>query len=181
MKAMRIIEKCRQYPMVYQALGYKTAWVLLICWPWFGLAFAALWLSSQIPALTVAQRKAWVGLSVLGIMLDLVLTLLAILMFPADVFSKYSVLPLWLIALWPCFVLLWLQVLQPLLGRWWLTVLVFALSGPLAYWAGASLNAQVELAAHAFYVMSPAWLVLGYLFWLFTPTKPASQTITQCR
>jgi|GEM_PF-4592693 hypothetical protein len=169
MKAMRVLEKCQQYPMVYQAIGYKTAWVLLICWPWLGLVFAVLWLSSQVPALSAPQRKAWLGLSLLGITLDLVLTALSILMFPQDVFSKYSFLPIWLIALWPCFVLLWLQVLQPLLGRCWLTLLVFALSGPIAYWAGASLNAQVELAAQAVYVMAPAWLMLGYVFWRLTP------------
>jgi hypothetical protein len=138
-------------------LGFKLSWFALIFWqqaallPVFFLWLLALWLLNQ------PQRLAVVVLTLLGIALDFSLVQVGVFHF-----AETSGVPLWMMLLWGCFACVAVKVFAVWFQPWYLAVLAGAISGPLAYWAGANLGGQLSYAdlTQVCLILAPIWALL---------------------
>ena len=122
-------------------------------------------------------RMAVLGISVIGILMDSLLLQNGVFSF---VDSAY--LPIWLLLLWGCFALVLVHVLAAWLRHWWLAALVGAVTGPLAYWGGATLGGQLVFTHTGTFLLTlaPCWgLLLGMIVYcqFLWSENDASKTI----
>ena len=132
-------------------LAFQLGWLACVLagahqWPWLGTLSAAviiawhLWLSRP--------RQPEIGLilaaGMLGAVIDSSLSVSGLLSYPSGVLLPGTA-PHWIIAMWMLFATTLNVSLSWLHGRWQLALVLGAVGGPLAYYAGARLGG-VEFA-----------------------------------
>ncbi|MGF0888877.1 DUF2878 family protein, partial [Klebsiella pneumoniae] len=95
--------------------------------------------------------------------LDACWALAGLIDFPSD-----SLLPLWMVALWLMFAVVWTRLTRTATLPGWVLATAATLGGPVAYLIGARLGAMTLLVPTALAVaaMACGWLVLMLLFHL---------------
>lgn len=144
-----------------QFAGFKLCWFGLILIPQLAIWPALLYWVWSVWHLAGKARMAVLGISVIGILMDSLLLQNGVFSF---VDSAY--LPMWLLLLWGCFALVLVQVLAGWLRRWWLGALAGAVTGPLAYWGGATLGGKLLFVDTSTFLLTlaPCWgLLLGVI------------------
>ncbi|HHY0815143.1 TPA: DUF2878 family protein, partial [Klebsiella pneumoniae] len=98
-----------------------------------------------------------------GCGLDACWALAGLIDFPGD-----SLLPLWMVALWLMFAVVWTRLTRTTTLPGWVLATVATVGGPVAYLIGARLGAMTLLVPMALAVaaMACGWLVLMLLFHL---------------
>ncbi|HBT4017811.1 TPA: DUF2878 domain-containing protein, partial [Klebsiella variicola] len=83
-------------------------------------------------------------------------------------FRGDSLLPLWMVALWLMFAVVWTRLTRTTTLPGWVLATVATVGGPVAYLLGARLGAMTLLVPMALAVaaMACGWLVLMLLFHL---------------
>lgn len=138
-------------------LGFKLSWLALIIWqqaafwPVLALLLLAVW------QLHSAARLAVAVVTLVGIALDFSLIQLSIFSF-----NDHAGLPIWMMLLWGCFACVAVKVFAVWFQPWYLAMLAGAVSGPLAYWAGANLGGQLSYAdlTQLCLILAPIWALL---------------------
>lgn len=151
LKVMRKLAKFLQFA------GFKLCWFGLILVPHFAIWPALLYLLWSGWRLVPKARLAVIGISIIGMLMDSVL-----LHHGVFSFVDTAYLPPWLLLLWGCFALVLVQVLAGWLRHWWLAALVGAVTGPLAYWGGATLGGQLVFDHTGTFLLTlaPCWGLL---------------------
>lgn len=116
-------------------LGFQLCWFALVLWQMQALVPVLLYWLYGFWRLSKAQRVAVLLISLLGVLLDSLLTAFDVLSF-----SSSSQLPLWFVMLWALFALAAVEFMASVLTRPWLAALLGASGGPLSYWGGAALS-----------------------------------------
>lgn len=138
-------------------LGFKICWLALILWqqtalwPVFLLWLLALW------RLTTLERTAVIVVTLLGIALDFSLVQLGVFSF-----ANTAGIPSWMMMLWGCFACVAIKVFAVWFQPWYLAAIAGAISGPVAYWAGANLGGQLSYAdlTQICFILAPIWALL---------------------
>jgi hypothetical protein len=161
-----------------QFAGFKLSWFGLILVPQIAIWPALLYWLWSIWRLAAKARIAALGIAAAGIVMDSVLL-------QSGVFSfvDTAYLPVWLLVLWGCFGVVLVQVLAAWLRYWWLAAVVGAVTGPLAYWGGATLGGQLLFADTSTFLLTlaPCWglLLAGIVYCQFLWSEDdASKIIT---
>jgi hypothetical protein len=133
---------------IWTAIAYELGWFACILgaahgWPWVGPAVVAVIVLAHLLIVPDRLREVWL------------LALCGIFGFGVDSFHGYVgvfayppaagiswLAPPWLIAIWLVFGLTLHGCLAWLQGRYWLGVILGAVGGPLAYWAGERMGAM---------------------------------------
>lgn len=153
-------------------IGYQLVWFAAVIGAGHGLAWpgvAGMLLYAACQLATARHYKADLSLMVTAIVLGLLVDggmIRAGLASYGAAWPSAALAPAWILALWATFALTFTQSLSWLQTRLWLTVLLGAIGGPLAY-LSASRGWHVVIFA------DPAWgglLWLGIGWALATPT-----------
>ncbi|MGO1296201.1 MAG: DUF2878 domain-containing protein [Vibrio sp.] len=148
------------------SVWFQVLWFVTVLgqttWQWWSAAVLGFTLTASLQCDTPRWRW-WAGVTVLGIVLDSLNTVLGLFQFPS------AFIPVWLMVLWGAFA--WYSwYLIPIITRWprALQVLGSGLSGSLSYLAGAHWHA-VELPQGqliSVVVLMLEWAILiQYLIW----------------
>ena len=110
-----------------------------------------------------ASRPPALLLAAAGCGLDACWALAGLIDFPGD-----SLLPLWMVALWLMFAVVWTRLTRAATLPGWVLATAATLGGPVAYLIGARLGAMTLLVPTALAVaaMACGWLVIMLLFHL---------------
>ncbi|HID3066010.1 TPA: DUF2878 domain-containing protein [Klebsiella pneumoniae] len=134
------------------ALAFDVYWTLVVMLRERGLL---IWLTLAI--------FAWLRLAAAGCGLDACWALAGLIDFRGD-----SLLPLWMVALWLMFAVVWTRLTRTATLPGWVLATAATVGGPVAYLIGARLGAMTLLVPTALGVaaMACGWLVLMLLFHL---------------
>jgi hypothetical protein len=159
---------------VVNFVAFQAAWFACVLGAANGLALAGtlavvvaiavhLWLARR----PLEELRLIGAIVAIGFVWDSVLVLLGIMTYPTGTFLE-SFAPHWILAMWALFATALNLSLGWLKGRPWTAVLLGAIGGPLAYFAGLRLGA-IEAAdlPLALFVQGVGWAVLmPLLTWL---------------
>lgn len=142
-----------------QLVLFKAGWLCLVLAPSYTAMFISLLLMWFIWQLKPQQRYALITLWCSGLVLDLVFTFSGLFEFDS------TLLPYWLVLLWGWFSLFWITVFSRWLQNSVLVALFGLIGGPMAYWGGAQLSDNLQIASGATFwlALAPAWALL--LLW----------------
>ncbi|HIB5649006.1 DUF2878 domain-containing protein [Klebsiella sp. JB_Kp018] len=145
------------------ALAFNVYWTLVVMLRERGLL---IWLTLALFAwlrLPAASRPPALLLAAAGCGLDACWALAGLIDFRGD-----SLLPLWMVALWLMFAVVWTRLTRATTLPGWVLATVATVGGPVAYLIGARLGAMTLLVPMALAVaaMACGWLVLMLLFHL---------------
>ena len=142
-----------------QLLLFKAGWLALVLQPLYSAVPIMLLLGVMIWQLRTVQWQTLLTLGLTGLLLDSVLVQVGAM----QVNSVW--LPYWLVLLWAWFSLFWVTVFSRWLQNSLLVALFGLCGGPLAYWGGAQLSSNLQVAdgAQFWLVQAPAWAAL--LLW----------------
>ena len=133
--------------LILNYLLFQAAWFACVLggangYPWFGSGVALLAILLHLSLVSNPGREATLVLLVglLGALLDSLLVSLGWLDFPSGQLLPGTA-PHWIIAMWMAFATVLNVSLGWMRGRYGLAVLLGAVAGPLAYYAGAELGA----------------------------------------
>ncbi len=145
------------------ALAFDVYWTLVVMLRERGLL---IWLTLALFAwlrLPAASRPPALLLAAAGCGLDACWALAGLIDFRGD-----SLLPLWMVALWLMFAVVWTRLTRTTTLPGWVLAAAATVGGPVAYLLGARLGAMTLLVPMALAVaaMACGWLVLMLLFHL---------------
>lgn len=144
------------------ALAFDVYWTLVVMLRERGLL---IWLTLALFAAAAAggQPSARLLLAAAGCGLDACWALAGLIDFRGD-----SLLPLWMVALWLMFAVVWTRLTRTTTLPGWVLAAAATVGGPVAYLLGARLGAMTLLVPMALAVaaMACGWLVLMLLFHL---------------
>lgn len=146
------------------ATAFQAGWFACVLgaaygWPWAGVAAAAgLVAFHALRAPRPRQELKLVAVAVLvGALWDSLLVAAGWIDFAPDAFAQ-NLAPYWILAMWALFATTLNVSLGWLRRRLALAVLLGALAGPLAYWAGANLGAlELRQPAVALGALALGW------------------------
>lgn len=156
-------------------IGFQIGWFACV----LGAAYGFLWLGPAVVALLAllnlyerhpSQRLSEVRLlglaCLLGLLLDSLLAAAGVFTFLDRQLPPWLSRP-WMVALWANFALTLRSSMAWLQGRYPLAALLGAISGPLAYWAGARLGAVELNGLYSIFFLAAVWLpTVPLLLWL---------------
>ena len=168
--------------------AYQVGWLACV-WsatagrPTWGVFVAAALMGLHLVQSDAPRRDARLAatLVAVGLVVDSVQAALGVFRFTEPTTPAW-ITPPWLLAIWGLFAITLHASLGWLAGRYWLSVVLGAVAGPAAYWAGARLGAlefRIELPA-ALAVLALVWgTVLPAVVWLAHrgPARPAARSI----
>ena len=146
------------------AVGFDLYWFMVVLFRERGLV---LWLGLAILAcfmLPAAQRLCALMLTAAGSGLDALWALTGVIDFRGE-----ALLPLWMLALWLMFAVMWTHLTCSTSLPGWLLVIMATGGGPIAYLIGERLGA-ITFLEPTFIVlglMATGWLVLMLFFHIF--------------
>lgn len=151
----------RPASILLMAVAFDLYWTLVVVlrergvWIWLTLAILC-WL--RLPA---EYRLSALLLAATGCGLDTLWTLSGLIDFSGD-----ALLPLWMVALWLMFAVVWSRLTSTTTLPGWLLVLSASIGGPVAYLLGARLGAMTLLVPTAVGAgaMACGWLTVMILF-----------------
>lgn len=166
-----------RYPLAFNFIAFQIGWFACVISAAQQLSLAGSLIALIIVAIHVfmsADRLTAIlfisMISLFGFVWDSALHNLNILVFDTGIFSSYLA-PHWILMMWLLFATTLRVSLRWLYGRFWLSMAVGAVAGPLAYHAGAAMNAVViPDAMVATIVLAIGW---GGLLPLFMKTAEA--------
>ncbi len=145
----------RHLQVFFMAVAFDLYWTLVVLFRERGII---VWLALAMLAgvmLAPALRIYALVLAVAGGSLDALWALTGLIRFSGD-----GVLPLWMVALWLMFAVVWTRLTHTSALPGWTLALLATLGGPVAYYVGERLGAITFLQPN-FIVLS--WLGLGWL------------------
>lgn len=154
----------RHLQIFLMAIAFDLYWTLVVLFRERGVI---VWLALAMLAcvmLAPALRIYALLLAAAGSSLDAVWALTGLISFSGD-----GVLPLWMVALWLMFAVVWIRLTRTSALPGWTLALLATLGGPVAYYMGERLGAITFLQPD-FIVLSwlgLGWLVLALFFHLF--------------
>lgn len=154
----------RHLQVFLTAVGFDLYWFMVVLFRERGLV---LWLGLAILAcfmLPAAQRLCALMLTAAGSGLDALWALTGLIDFRGE-----ALLPLWMLALWLMFAVMWTHLTCSTSLRGWLLVIMATGGGPIAYLIGERLGA-ITFLEPTFIVlglMATGWLVLMLFFHIF--------------
>lgn len=132
--------------LVVNLVAFQLGWLACVLGgahglPWLGVVVMGLVVALHLSWVRVPGREALMLLAIgcIGALWDGLLVRLGFLEFPSGMFLPWLA-PVWIIALWVGFATTLNLSLGWLQGRWYWALLLGALGGPLAYWAGMKLG-----------------------------------------
>lgn len=145
------------------ALAFDVYWTLVVMLRERGLL---IWLTLAIfawAAVAGGQSSTRPAVGRGGLRLDACWALAGLIDFRGD-----SLLPLWMVALWLMFAVVWTRLTRTATLPGWVLATAATVGGPVAYLIGARLGAMTLLVPMALAVaaMACGWLVLMLLFHL---------------
>ena len=131
-------------------LAFQIGWFLTVFSaaggvPWLGPVYAFVWVVLHLKSLGDDRRVELALLAsagALGFVADSVLVLSGVMMFP-DVAQLGYPTTVWMVGLWVMFAATLRHALGWMRNRYQLAAFAGAMLGPLAYWAGAKLDALI--------------------------------------
>lgn len=144
----------RHLQVFFMAVAFDLYWTLVVLFRERGII---VWLALAMLAcvmLAPALRIYALVLAVAGGSLDALWALTGLIRF------RDGVLPLWMVALWLMFAVVWTRLTHTSALPGWTLALLATLGGPVAYYVGERLGAITFLQPN-FIVLS--WLGLGWL------------------
>ena len=128
-------------------IAFQIGWFACVlgganAWPWAGTLIAAVLIVFHLSQVARPQPEFYLVLivAVIGLILDSALIILGFTEYPSG--QPYPLIaPHWLIAMWMLFATTLNVSMSWLQGRWWLAIVLGAIGGPLAYYAGYKLGA----------------------------------------
>lgn len=184
-------------PLIANFLLFQLAWFACVLGgakglPWFGIAVVALVAAVHLRSAVRPGTEALLLLVVaaVGALWDGLLAGFGWLVYPSGTFATWLA-PSWIIAMWLAFATTFNRSLGWLKGRWYLAAGLGAVSGPLAYSAGAALGGvsfpdpflAMAVLAGGWSFLMPALLALAG--WLdgfgLTPAAPPAYAEARSR
>ncbi|MEG5548542.1 DUF2878 domain-containing protein [Enterobacter wuhouensis] len=154
----------RRYGQVFlMAIAFDLYWTLVVLFRERGLV---IWIVLAIVAclmLSPARRLYAILLAAAGCLLDALWAVTGLIAFTGD-----SLMPLWMMALWLMFAVVWTHLTYTTTLPGWMLTLLATAGGPVAYLIGERLGAIAFLEPTFIVVswMAPGWLVLMLFFHL---------------
>lgn len=143
------------------AVAFDVYWLMVVL---FRERCLTLWLALAILAcilLPSSHRLYALLLAAIGSGLDAILALTGLIRFNSE-----ALLPLWMVALWLMFAVVWTRLTCTTTLPIWMLVLLATCGGPMAYWLGERLGAITFLQPTLIVVslMAIGWLGLMLFF-----------------
>ena len=133
--------------VVANFLLFQIGWLVCVLsgaygYPWFGIAIAALIVGWHVlrARQSLPEVKLILLAMLIGLLWDSLLVWQGWLIFSSGVLLPFMA-PVWIIMMWAMFATTLNVSLRWLHGRYWASMLLGAVGGPLAYYAGQQLHA----------------------------------------
>lgn len=157
--------------MAINVVAFQIGWFACVLGaardlPWIGTGVAAVIVGLHLarPATPREEMKLIAAVVLIGGLWDSLLAVSGVLGFTSGVLVN-GIAPPWILGMYALFATTLNVSLNWLHGRWLLAVVLGAVSGPLAYWAGARLGAvTMAQPALALGALAVGWAVLMPVF-----------------
>ena len=150
-------------------LGFKIVWLSCVLGELYinslfgffaGIIFLLFFLINEKKILLAI--KTILFFSLIGYFFDSLLSFFGFYKINAQI--NFLFLPVWFLALWPCFCCLFINVLTFLKNKKLIATIIGAVIGPLGYYAGVSVGLASFSSIIALYLMSFFWALMMFCY-----------------